>query len=120
MKAEGVVARLIGGKLRPLSRPLDAIDDSLMTVFRHNELVPLVIDFGKLIYVDAFRFATGMDHSERDPVRWELFCSNDDGAQNDADREWMRCEASQEQERYETPRTRGTFTDWFPIVADKA
>jgi len=56
---------------------LKAIDNDTNTKWLDGNKQPLILDFGKPAAANGYRFITGNDGPERDPVSWTLEGSND-------------------------------------------
>ncbi len=96
----GAAASNPGGNSPSGELPAFAVDGSTSTKWLDFNKVPLVLAFPAPVTVDGYRFATGGDATERDPVSWNLEWSADGAT-------WTLAESRTD---YPTPAARGTYT----------
>ena len=100
-----VTATNPGGSNPSAERPSDAIDGDLGTKWLDFEKGSLVLDFGRRVTADGYRWATANDALERDPVQWTL-----EGSDNNAT--WTLID-SRTGSDFPTPP--GRF-EWLPLL----
>jgi hypothetical protein len=105
----GAIASNTGGSSPGAESPAQAVDGDLNTKWLDfTKFTGLVLDFGKPVFSDGYRFATANDSGDRDPVSWILEGSNDSLNWTEID---SRSFAN-------VPTTRQTFTETFNFTND--
>jgi hypothetical protein len=96
------------------------VDDNVGSKwYTSTEIATLLIDIGSIKPVDSYRFATGGDIPERDPMEWTLKGSNNDLAYSTSwndDSVWTLLDASYGQRVDGVPTKRNTFTSVIPFT----
>jgi len=73
----GATASNPGGNNPGGEAPPNAVDGSITTKWLDFNKGALVPNFGGLVTIDSYRWATANDATDRDPIRWTLEGSND-------------------------------------------
>merc|ERR1719422_2110443 len=102
-----VMVKNAGGQNPEDMTPAKCVDNNFDTQWLDFARKPLMVTFSGRRNVDAFRFVTGLDAPERDPVEWclERSCC---GAS------WVALHL--QEQPLKMPHGRGNCTDWFHFV----
>ena len=87
--------------------PAESIDGNLATKWLDFNRGPLILDFGKVVAANSYRWATANDAWERDPYSWRLEGSTDNSS-------WTLLD---ERLDYSTPLDRFTFLPMLDFAA---
>ena len=99
-----------GGNNPAGETPGMAVDGDTSTKWLDFNLGPLVFDFGSVVTVDSYRWATANDAIGRDPLRWIVDASNDGVI-------WVTVHQQTDQD-YPTPTARFTYLPHFDFETD--
>lgn len=100
------VATNPGGSNPGGETPNYAIDNNVNTKFLDFNKGPLVIDFTRNTLITEYTFATANDGSDRDPISWQFYGSNDNST-------WVLLDT---QTNYATTQARYTYQNYFTIT----
>lgn len=103
----GAVAHDYRGVSPPGEGAKNAIDGSVTTRWTDAHRTALIVQFPKGAVVQAFSFVTPSDHSERDPVAWQV-----QGSTNGVGWVTLHLQCTE----YPTPTERNMRTEWFQLV----
>lgn len=102
----GATATNPGGNSPGGESPAQAVDNNLTTKWLDFNKSALVLDYGRVVNADGYRFATANDGEERDPVSWRVEGSSDNSA-------WTLLD---EQTDFPTPMARESYVLEMPIL----
>jgi len=103
----GAVAHNYRGVSPPGEGAKNAIDGMLSTRWTDAHKSALIVQFPRGTVVQAFSFVTPSDHSERDPVAWQV-----QGSTNGVGWVTLHLQCAE----YPTPTERNMRTEWFQFV----
>eukprot|EP00931_Biecheleriopsis_adriatica_P036441 TRINITY_DN20995_c0_g1_i4.p1 TRINITY_DN20995_c0_g1~~TRINITY_DN20995_c0_g1_i4.p1 ORF type:complete len:4051 (+),score=916.23 TRINITY_DN20995_c0_g1_i4:977-12154(+) len=93
--------------------PDQAIDSNPDTKWLDFNKKPLIVTWPSPITVDSFRFTTGNDFPNRDPVQWVVEGRN---RESESESRWVLLH--QQTKSYNPPSDRNSATEWFSFCTD--
>jgi hypothetical protein len=89
-----------------IGTPDDLVDGSLASHWLEINKAPILLDYGRFVAADSYRFGTGGMSNSWDPSWWRL----------EASRDGVNWSVIDERNNYQAPLERGVFTEAFALV----